>query len=50
MSLTDMQIKRLEAKEKAYKVADSAGLFIRVFPSGMVLNQRKHGNFVIFLT
>ncbi len=34
MSLTDTQIKGFKAKDKAYKVADTNGLSLRIFPSG----------------
>jgi hypothetical protein len=32
--LTDLQVRKAHAKEKAYKLGDSAGLFLFVSPSG----------------
>ncbi len=34
MPLTEMQVRKAHAKEKAYKLGDSAGLFLFVSPSG----------------
>lgn len=36
MALTDIKIRALKPKEKAYKVADEKGLFLLVKPSGAV--------------
>ena len=34
MPLTDLKIKNLKAKDKAYRAYDSEGLYIQVSPSG----------------
>lgn len=42
MPLTDLKIKNLKAKEKAYKTADFDGLFVLVNPSGSKLFRFKY--------
>jgi hypothetical protein len=34
MALTDTEIKKAKAKEKAYRMSDSGGLYLSVTPSG----------------
>ena len=34
MALTDTKPQRLQAKERAYQIADGGGLYIEVHPSG----------------
>jgi hypothetical protein len=42
MPLTDLKIKNLKSKEKAYKTADFDGLFVLVNPSGSKLFRFKY--------
>jgi len=42
MSLKDLEIRRLSARPKAYKVADALGLYLQVQPSGTKLWKMKY--------
>lgn len=42
MALTDLQIRKAQGKEKAYKLADGGGLFLLVKPGGSKLWQQKY--------
>lgn len=42
MPLTDIKLRKLKAKEKAYKVSDAGGLYIEVTPAGSRLWRLKY--------
>ena len=42
MALTDLAVKKAKPTEKAYKLSDSAGMFILVSPSGAKLWRLKY--------
>ena len=42
MALTDLKIKNLKPKEKAYKIADFDGLYVQVSPAGSKLFRFKY--------
>lgn len=42
MALSDLQIRKAKQKDKAYKLADSLGLFVLVKPNGSKLWQHKY--------
>ena len=39
--LTDAALKALKPKEKIYKIADRDGMYVRVMPSGVIVDCRQ---------